>query len=640
MNVKLVRYVSPFVSKFSCLVLFQQTFLISDYSNIYRRRPCNYLLVSLAVSDLCVALLVMPMALVYEVLGTWPFGATACDTWVAFDVLSCTASILNLCMISVDRYWAITRPLDYGVKRTPARMISCVALVWISSACISLPPLLVLGNEHGPVSTNNSHPQPIEEDSFNAGQDLQCQVCQEFGYQIYATLGSFYIPLAVMAAVYYQIFQAAKRIVDEEKKAQSHLLMTRTNSCPKQKTGQQQMKSKTSQSIPVQSSLQVHPNASNLCQSAALIVMRRHSERRNSSIDSSDHNWTSNHYNSNRPSTWPLDHGISSSSTSSSASLMTTLKNETKERDEARGCAPNASLLDIPRSVSCPRRRYSSSAASTAEMHVDDHDEPVDSHRLESTAAANPAVRAASGQLLAPAGRGSHAPTLGPPSVQLIAPNPPLLQQENQLHRRGSKSRLRFALNKERKASTTLGIIMSAFTLCWFPFFVLALVRPFMSHQTASLVIPRWLSSLFLWLGYANSFLNPVIYATTNKDFRLPFREILCLRCKSLNSVMREEFYQSQYGNNQQPMDTTANNNKSGLMAGHQASSPSSSSSTSHPKVSGNRRRRRRCSTESVGIEQNNRKIGNAATEEDDATDYGLMTAGHRESSSSATAFL
>jgi 5-hydroxytryptamine receptor 7 len=99
------------------------------------------------------------------------------------------------------------------------------------------------------------------------------------------------------------------------------------------------------------------------------------------------------------------------------------------------------------------------------------------------------------------------------------------------------------------QASTTLGIIMSAFTLCWFPFFVLALVRPFMSHQTASLVIPHWLSSLFLWLGYANSFLNPVIYATTNKDFRLPFREILCLRCKSLNSVMREDFYQSQYGN-------------------------------------------------------------------------------------------
>ncbi|XP_045035372.1 LOW QUALITY PROTEIN: 5-hydroxytryptamine receptor 1 [Daphnia magna] len=532
------------------------------------RRPCNYLLVSLAVSDLCVALLVMPMALVYEVLGTWPFGATACDTWVAFDVLSCTASILNLCMISVDRYWAITRPLDYGVKRTPARMISCVALVWISSACISLPPLLVLGNEHGPVSTNNSHHQPIEEDSFNAGQDLQCQVCQEFGYQIYATLGSFYIPLAVMAAVYYQIFQAAKRIVDEEKKAQSHLLMTRTNSCPK--SGQEKCKSKVMN--PVQSSLLVHPYPTSVCDNAALIVVRRHSDQQLQTSNRRD----------NPPAT---DQALTN--------------NEMWSKD-SNGGHP----VTWPDTASKPQEQTNNTTMSST----------VDI-ALKSTGTT---INRTEGQR--------------PPSKR---------RRSNQLtHRRGSRVRLRFALNKERKASTTLGIIMSAFTLCWFPFFVLALVRPFMSHQTASLVIPRWLSSLFLWLGYANSFLNPVIYATTNKDFRLPFREILCLRCKSLNSVMREEFYQSQYGNNQQPMDTTANNNKSGLMAGHQASSPSSSSSTSHPKVSGNRRRRRRCSTESVGMEQNNRKIGNAATEEDDATDYGLMTAGHRESSSSATAFL
>lgn len=46
------------------------------------RRPCNYLLVSLAVSDLCVALLVMPMALLYLVLGRWPFGTFMCDLWV------------------------------------------------------------------------------------------------------------------------------------------------------------------------------------------------------------------------------------------------------------------------------------------------------------------------------------------------------------------------------------------------------------------------------------------------------------------------------------------------------------------------------------------------------------------------------
>lgn len=166
------------------------------------RRPSNYLIVSLAVSDLCVALMVMPVAMVYEVMGTWPFGPVVCDFWVSCDVLSCAASILNLCMISVDRYYAITKPLEYGVKRTPKRMLFCVFMVWMGAAFISLPPVLILGNEK---------------------TDTSCSVSQNQGYQIYATFGSFYIPLTVMVVVYYKIFSAARKIVKDERRAQSHL---------------------------------------------------------------------------------------------------------------------------------------------------------------------------------------------------------------------------------------------------------------------------------------------------------------------------------------------------------------------------------------------------------------------------------
>ncbi len=110
--------------------------------------------------------------------------------------------------------------------------------------------------------------------------------------------------------------------------------------------------------------------------------------------------------------------------------------------------------------------------------------------------------------------------------------------------------KLRFQLAKERKASTTLGIIMSAFIVCWLPFFVLALVRPFLRDSKA---IPSSLSSIFLWLGYTNSLLNPIIYATLNRDFRRPFQQILFFRCSSLNHMMREEFYHSQYGDPDPP---------------------------------------------------------------------------------------
>lgn len=49
------------------------------------------------------------------------------------DVLCCTASILNLCGISLDRYRAITSPLEYSAKTSPKRMLIVIFFVWLSS---------------------------------------------------------------------------------------------------------------------------------------------------------------------------------------------------------------------------------------------------------------------------------------------------------------------------------------------------------------------------------------------------------------------------------------------------------------------------------------------------------------------------
>lgn len=77
-----------------------------------RANAANYLVASLAVADLLVAVLVMPIAAVNDVTVNWFLGPEVCDAWISFDVLCCTASILNLVAISLDRYWAVTR-VDY-----------------------------------------------------------------------------------------------------------------------------------------------------------------------------------------------------------------------------------------------------------------------------------------------------------------------------------------------------------------------------------------------------------------------------------------------------------------------------------------------------------------------------------------------
>ena len=91
----------------------------------------------------------------------------------------------------------------------------------------------------------------------------------------------------------------------------------------------------------------------------------------------------------------------------------------------------------------------------------------------------------------------------------------------------------------------TEGYISSSLAACWLPFFVLALIKPF-CHETEC--IPHWLGALFLWLGYANSFLNPIIYARFNREFRTPFKEILLLRCRGINTRLRTETYAEQFG--------------------------------------------------------------------------------------------
>jgi len=118
--------------------------------SVFTYRPLravqNFYIVSLAVADLAVAILVMPFnAAVSTANGRWYFGGLWCHIWLTCDILTCTASILNLCAIAVDRYFAVHNPIDYGRSRTVGKVLIAVALVWIASAIISIPPLILFG---------------------------------------------------------------------------------------------------------------------------------------------------------------------------------------------------------------------------------------------------------------------------------------------------------------------------------------------------------------------------------------------------------------------------------------------------------------------------------------------------------------
>lgn len=85
------------------------------------------------------------------------------------------------------------------------------------------------------------------------------------------------------------------------------------------------------------------------------------------------------------------------------------------------------------------------------------------------------------------------------------------------------KKHVSLEAKRERKAAKTLAIVTGAFIVCWLPFFILALLMPiFKSHEFDGRLV-----SFFLWLGYFNSTLNPIIYTVFSPEFRQAFQRLL-----------------------------------------------------------------------------------------------------------------
>ncbi|XP_061580359.1 trace amine-associated receptor 13c-like [Cololabis saira] len=94
--------------------------------------PTNVLLLSLAVSDFLVGLLLMPG----EILLTttcWSLGDVSCSLYFFMLFTITCASIGHMVLISVDRYVAICYPLHYPSRVTDKRVKMCVCLYWLCS---------------------------------------------------------------------------------------------------------------------------------------------------------------------------------------------------------------------------------------------------------------------------------------------------------------------------------------------------------------------------------------------------------------------------------------------------------------------------------------------------------------------------
>ncbi|XP_076595568.1 alpha-1A adrenergic receptor-like [Chaetodon auriga] len=166
--------------------------ILSVVCNRHLRTPTNYFIINLAIADLLLSTTVLPVSATLEILDYWVFGRIFCDIWAAVDVLCCTASIMSLCVISIDRYIGVSHPLQYPGIVTEKRALLAMLGVWALSVVISIGPLF-------------GWKQPPSPD------DTVCPITEEPFYALFSSLGSFYIPLVVILAMYCRVYIVAKR---------------------------------------------------------------------------------------------------------------------------------------------------------------------------------------------------------------------------------------------------------------------------------------------------------------------------------------------------------------------------------------------------------------------------------------------
>lgn len=391
----------------------------------------NFFIVSLAVADLTVAILVMPLNVAYSILGKWFFGIHICKMWLTSDVLCCTASILNLCAIALDRYWAITDPINYAQKRTLNRVLLMIGGVWVLSFIISSPPLIGW----------NDWPPP---DEF--ANQTRCHLTERQGYVIYSSLGSFFIPLLIMTIVYVEIFIATRRRLRERAQAS--------------KIG---------------------------------AIMSRNTQVNNASRISQDRESVSSETNHN-------------------------------------GNADNKKHKDRKHKKNKKKKKQDIEANNEKQEHLRPvlaHEDSLTDNAEASSGSQHKSIPALANEkdVEAPATTRTSLVSSSPQSkkeykvVQEPVKKPGLVYQF-------IEEKQRISLSKERRAARTLGIIMGVFVVCWLPFFLMYVIKPFCPSCCPS----NRLINFITWLGYINSALNPVIYTIFNLDFRRAFKKLLGLK--------------------------------------------------------------------------------------------------------------
>lgn len=566
----------------------------------------NMFIVSLAIADLIVGLCVMPISAIYIFTVDWLFGVAVCQFWIGIDYTASTASILNLFILSLDRYWSVTSPLKYLRKRTKKRALIMISLVW-SGSCLWLIPIIGWHHfEHGGVRTV---PNDVCDTEYATNTALK----------IITGILNYYLPLAFMYGLYIKIFiEIHKRslleigqrnvgnVVVSENPAISGSVSDDSGGCDEARTPKP---SEDNTVIPNHmaclSRNSSYRNGKNHVQHTCHLRTFSSDKQGDTETDQTDSEVRSNKggytnmklvrvsgrqdvttgdssdvfsSDSDARSPYVYDEMVCDSKSErlhrfyygESAGSMR-LRVESEEEALGNGYAESICMMNMERSAPHSRVRF----CTDEDNHCDNKPLPKENHpnknkyikpqkyitqripelRVNSKPCSpsdseqdfnmflnNKDVICHRRSCLLPPTRGAKPQSQKSSKLSsnyVIKNNFNGSSANTKWRKKKPKNRIRpsSALTKEIKAARQLGVILGAFTLCFFPYFVCFMVVAFCE----SCVGPELMTAV-TWIGYINSTLNPFLYPLCNATFRRKFRKMLNLKAKE-KDVRRNSLY-------------------------------------------------------------------------------------------------
>ncbi|KAL3078976.1 hypothetical protein niasHS_014758 [Heterodera schachtii] len=494
------------------------------YKNPRLQTVPNLLVGNLAFSDFCLAMVVLPLSSVYACAGEWLFNDKLCQVFVSADILCSTASIWNLCIVGLDRYWAITHPVQYLNKRNKKTACLMILSVWSFSALISLAPLL-------------GWKQVAERGNLVQIDGIwQCTFLDLPSYTVYSATGSFFIPIILMFFVYFKIYQAfakhrARQIYRQKVIRRhiestilheiSHILPTSDEfakeieeedeeEADEEETGEEEKRRANAEDEHIQ--LEGHrekaPRGRRVEEDPIHPTIYEENEEME---EEEEGNWeakTEEHSTEHRGGEGHFVPG--------------------GERQRNGGAGPKATKtakVAFKRAAEMPEQRQKVSilVKSKKQWRSFSYGE---GRFVAGEATAEPMKAGTMGRNMGTdkcrrqrKNRKDNGTEAMPP-YEKVCRHKKRKEMEFRKSLQGKPRAISAA--KERRGVRVLGIILGCFTLCWTPFFIMYVILQFCSGCSVNPHIEMFIT----WLGYSNSGMNPIIYTVFNRDYQIALKRL------------------------------------------------------------------------------------------------------------------